>query len=71
VRRCRDRLNRFGGQRKNWLPPTYGKRKYADMDQDARAAVDSFEGEAAYAKVMADPGRYLIEPAGMLQLTGD
>jgi hypothetical protein len=63
-----DRLNIFGAQRKHWLPPSYGKRHYADMDPAERAVVDSFEGEASYAKVMADPGRYIVETAGMLQL---
>lgn len=63
-----DRLNRFGGQRKNWLPPSYGRRKYVDMDPVERAAVDSFEGEANYAKVVADPGKYIVESSGMLQL---
>ena len=65
-----DRLNRFGAQRKQWLPPSYGKRKYSDMDAAERAAVDSFEGQDSYAKVMADPGKYIIESAGMLQLAG-
>jgi hypothetical protein len=64
-----DRLNRFGAQRKQWLPPTYGKRKYADMSATEQAAVDSFEGEATYAKVMADPGSYIIETDAMLQLS--
>ncbi|MEN6544843.1 MAG: DUF4942 domain-containing protein, partial [Armatimonadia bacterium] len=65
-----NRLNIFGAQRKHWLPPSYGKRKYADMDTAERAVVDEFEGEASYAKVVADPGNYIIEPSGMLQLTG-
>jgi hypothetical protein len=65
-----DRMNRFGGQRKKWLPPSYGKRKYADMDPTERAVVDSFEGQDSYARVMSDPGNYIIEPAGMLQLAG-
>jgi hypothetical protein len=64
-----DRLNRFGAQRKQWLPPSYGKRKYADMDPTERAVVDEFEGQESYARVVADPGKYIIEPAGMLQLT--
>jgi len=65
-----DRMNRFGAQRKQWLPPSYGKRSYTDMDPTERGAVDSFEGQATYAKVVADPGKYIIEPTGMLQLAG-
>jgi hypothetical protein len=65
-----DRLNIFGAQRKHWLPPNYGKSRYTDMDATERAAVDSFQGELDYAKVMEDPDRYIIEPTGMLQLVG-
>jgi hypothetical protein len=65
------RLNIFGAQRKQWLPPSYGKRKYADMDQAERAVVDSFEGQASYAQVMADPEKYIIETDRMLQLPED
>lgn len=64
-----DRLNRFGAQRKQWLPPSYGKRKYADMSASEQAVVDAFEGRETYAKVMADPARYIVETDTMLQLT--
>jgi hypothetical protein len=63
-----NRLNIFGAQRKQWLPPCYGKRKYADMDATERAVVDAFEGQAAYAKVVADPGKYIVETESMLRL---
>lgn len=63
-----DKLNRFGAQRKGWLPPSYGKRKYADMGKAERDVVDAFEGEVTYAKVMADPGKYIVETSAMLQL---
>ena len=43
------------------LEPSAGK-------GDIAAAVDSFEGQESYARVMADPGKYIVEPAGMLQL---
>ena len=49
---------------------SYGKRKYSDMDAAERAVVDSFQGEASYAKVVADPDRYIVETSSMLQLTG-
>ena len=53
------------------MPPTYGRRKYADMGDAERAVVDSFEGEASYAKVMSAPSQYIIETAGLLRLSGD
>jgi hypothetical protein len=64
-----DRLNRFGAQRKQWLPPSYGRRKYADMAPAERAVVDSFEGETSYARVVANPEKYIVETTGLLQLT--
>lgn len=54
-----DRFNIFAAQQKGWLPPSYGRREYADMDSEEKNVIDSFQGEEAYAQVMADPGRYL------------
>lgn len=50
-----DRLNIFAGQRKNWLPPSYGKKHYADMTQEEKAVIDEFQGEKAYESVLRDP----------------
>ena len=50
-----DRLNIFAGQRKNWLPPSYGKKHYADMTQEEKIVIDEFQGEKAYESVMRDP----------------
>ena len=50
-----DRLNIFAGQKKNWLPPSYGKKRYADMTQEERTVIDEFQGEKAYESVMRDP----------------
>ena len=45
------------GQRKGWLPPTYGKKSYHDMAAADRKVVDSFEGEASYTDTLT---RHLI-----------
>ena len=50
-----DRLNIFAGQKKNWLPPVYGKKHYADMTPEEKAVIDDFQGEAAYEAIMSDP----------------
>ena len=65
-----DRLNIFGCQRKNWLPPSYGKHKYTDMPAEEQAVVDAFMGREHYEMVMADPAKFIIETAGMLRLEG-
>lgn len=56
-----ERLNIFAGRNKGWLPPSYGKKRYQDMDTDERAVVDEFQGEEAYSRVMADPSHYIVE----------
>ena len=56
-----ERLNIFAGRSKGWLPPSYGKKRYQEMDAEERAVVDEFQGEEAYTRVMADPSRYIVE----------
>jgi len=58
-----DKLNIYAARNLKWLPPVYGKKQYADMDTEEQAAVDSFQGAAEYAKVMAAPGFYLFDAA--------
>lgn len=50
-------FNLYAGQRKGWLPPTYGKKSYRDMAAADRRVVDSFEGEASYTDTLT---RHLI-----------
>lgn len=57
-----DRFNIYAAQQRGWLPPSYGKKQYADMDAEEQAVVDSFQGAAAYAKVLQNPGYYLAAP---------
>lgn len=56
-----ERLNIFVGRQRNWLPPTYGKVRYDDMDDDSRTIVDEFQGRDEYEKVCSDVGNYLID----------
>jgi len=60
------KFNLFGSQRKGWLPPTYGKKRYKDMSPDERKVVDSFEGETSYNAVMDRADFYLVEPTQLL-----
>jgi hypothetical protein len=54
-----DRYNIYCAQNRKWLPPSYGKKKYADMTAEEQAVIDSFQGEQAYSKVMSKPDYYL------------
>lgn len=64
-----DRLNIYASRKKNWLPPSYGKADYSNMDKAEKEVVDSFHGDgtegsgaAAYAEVMQKRDFYLAEP---------
>lgn len=57
--RLLDKLNIFGSQRKNWLPPNYGKKHYAEMTDEEKTVIDEFQGEEAYEKVMSEARYYL------------
>lgn len=59
-----DRFNIYAAQQRGWLPPSYGKKRYADMDAEEREVIDNFQGEAAYEKIMRNPSYYLTAPVG-------
>lgn len=62
------KFNIFGAQRKGWLPPSYGKKTYNDMDAEERSVVDEFEGEQAYNEVVKNTGYYLCKSENLLML---
>lgn len=70
-----DRFNIYCCRHKGWLPPSYGKARYSNMQAEERAVVDSFHGdgkegsgEKAYSMVMARPDYYLAQPTQELPL---
>lgn len=62
------KFNLFGSQRKNWLPPNYGKRAYADLSPEERAVVDVYEGRESYDLMMKDRDYYLANESGFAML---
>lgn len=54
-----DRFNIYAGQRKSWLPPSYGKKSYTNMTAEEKTVIDSFQGEESYNKVLENAGYYL------------
>ena len=62
------KFNVYGSQRKGWLPPTYGKSKYKDMEKEDQAVVKEFEGEISYNKVMTNAEYYLVETSKLLMI---
>lgn len=54
-----ERFNIYAAQNKSWLPPCYGKKKYADLSAEEKKVIDSFQGEDAYTKVIEKANYYL------------
>lgn len=61
-----DKFNIFGSQRKGWLPPSYGKKSYVEMDEEEKAVIDSFQGQEKYEEVYRNAARYIVDPSTLL-----
>jgi len=60
------KLNIFGAQNKKWLPPAYGKKKYAEMDKEEQQVIDEFEGKESYEQVLNNTAYYIYDPKSSL-----
>lgn len=65
-----DVLNIYAANNRNWLPPSYGKKKYGDMTEEEKIVIDEFQGKEAYDEVVANASLYLSGPANTLPLLG-
>lgn len=65
-----ERLNIFAARKRGWLPPNYGKVRYENMSREEQVVIDEFQGKQGYDAVMADPGKYILNPAGNCALLG-
>ena len=70
-----DRFNIYCCKHKGWLPPSYGKARYSNMQAEEKAVVDSFHGdgkegsgEKGYNLVMARADYFLSEPVQELPM---
>jgi hypothetical protein len=55
-----EKFNIYGSQRKGWLPPSYGKKRYREMTPEEQAVVDEFQGEERYTEVMEQPDYFIV-----------
>ena len=65
-----DRLNIFAAREKTWLPPSYGRKHYDDMDEEEKNVIDEFQGKEAYEKVVATPSEYILDTSSIKYLPG-
>lgn len=63
------KFNIFGSQKKNWLPPTYGKVKYKDMTDEEKKVIDEFEGEESYNKTIENVNYFIVKSNELVQLS--
>ena len=62
-----EKFNMFAAQKKGWLPPEYGRKRYHDMSKEEQHVVDSFQGQKKYDEVMARAD-YFLNAANSTQL---
>lgn len=60
------KFNIYGANSRKWLPPVYGKAKYADLTPEDRTVVDAFEGEKSYKDTVDRAVFYLMSTATMV-----
>lgn len=65
-----EKFNLFASQRKGWLPPQYGKKHYAEMDDEEKAVIDDFQGRDKYEEIMARRDYYLSASTNQLLIGG-
>lgn len=63
------RFNIYGCQRKGWLPPSYGKKSYKDMNAEEKQVIDEYEGQQEYEKVYNNRENYILDVGQRMLLT--
>ena len=64
-----EKFNLFASMKKGWLPPNYGRKRYADMRPEEQSVVDSFQGREKYEQVMAQADYFLNSGRQQLMLS--
>ena len=63
------RFNIYGCQHKGWLPPSYGKKSYKDMNAEEKQVIDEYEGQQEYEKVYNNRENYTLDVGQKMLLT--
>lgn len=56
------RFNIYAAKHRGWLPPSYGKKTYEQMDEEEKKVIDDFQGKEDYNIVLSKPEYYLNAP---------
>lgn len=60
------KFNLYEAQKKGWLPPSYGKKTYEEMEPEEKAVVEEFEGKEEYEKTLHNKDFYLVNENAFL-----
>ena len=63
------RFNIYGCQHKGWLPPSYGRKSYRDMNAEEKQVIDEYEGQQEYEKVYNNRENYILDIGQRMSLT--
>lgn len=63
------RFNIYGCQHKGWLPPSYGKKSYSEMNAEEKQVIDEYEGQQEYEKIYANRENYILDVGQRMLLT--
>lgn len=66
-----DKFNLFASQRKGWLPPSYAKKSYDEMDREEQAIIDDFQGKERYEEIMKNKSAYIIGANQLMLLASE
>lgn len=62
------KFNIFGSQKKGWLPPGYGKKKYSEMNNIEKEIINEFQGEKEYNKIYNNPGLFSTNISNLIMI---
>lgn len=64
------KFNIFAARGKNWLPPSFGRKRYEDLDMEEKKVVDSFMGDGKkYNAVVAHSDYFLAAGSEMIGIS--
>lgn len=62
------KFNIYGSQRKGWLPPSYCKKTYEEMESEERMVIDDFEGKESYQETFRNKDYYIVDNKKLLEI---
>ena len=55
------KFNIYGSQKKGWLPPSYAKTNFKNMNKEEQEVVVAFEGKDSYKETMTNKEYYIVD----------